>query len=74
MSHTGQHAEGRGVHECTCVHSDIETENLVLTPRRAEDEEQIDLDPEQLIDIHFAKTAENATSSRRLDATSHRES
>ena len=28
--------------------SDIETENLVLAPRRAEDEEQIDLDPEQL--------------------------
>ena len=47
--------------------------HLVPTPRRSEDEEeQIDLDPEQLT-IH-AKRAGHVTSSRRRDAKTHCES
>ena len=46
--------------------------NQVPKPRRAEDEEQIDLEPEQLTLIK--KKTKRATSSRRLDAATHRES
>ena len=53
--------------------SGLRLNNQVHTPRRAEDEEQIDLEPEQLTLI-TKKTAKRATSSRRLDATTHRES
>ena len=42
--------------------------NQILRPRTAEDEEQIDLEPEQLTLI-TKKTANNDTSSRRLGAT-----
>ena len=50
-----------------------ETENQIFTPKRAADEEQIDLDPEHLTWI-TQKTAENARSSRRLLPTTQRES
>ena len=50
-----------------------ENENQVLTPTRAEDDEQVYSELEQLTLI-TQKTAKRTTSSRRPDATSHRES
>ena len=64
-------SNSQNLHNRICQWHEIE--NLVLTPRTAEDEEQIDLDPDQLTLIS-QKTAERATSSRRLVATAHRES
>ena len=43
------------------------------TPREANNEEQIDLEP-RAVDSDYAKTAKRATSSRRLGAKCHRES
>ena len=61
-----------------CINNRIrqwyETQNQVPAPRTAEDEEKINLEPEQLASVAERKTADNATSSRRLDAASHRES
>ena len=60
-----------------CIYNNFcqwyDTENDVFTPRTAEDEEQIDREPEHLTLI-TQKTAEHATSSRRLVVTTHRES
>ena len=50
-----------------------ETQNQVPTLRTAGDEEPIDLDPEQL-SLITQKQRNNATSSRRLAATTHRKS
>ena len=44
----------------------------VRTPRTADDEEQIDLEPEQLT-LFATKTVNNATSSRQLVATTRTE-
>ena len=52
--------------------SDMRLKNLVLMPRKDEDEEHIDPEPEQLT-FDYAEKAENATSSKRLVATTHRE-
>ena len=51
------------IYNCICHWCD--TENLVLTPRRSEEEEQLDLDPELLTTI-TQKKEEHLTSSMRL--------
>ena len=60
-----------------CIYNRIcqwyETENQVPTPTRAEDENHNGFEPEQLTLIS-QKQRKRATGSRRLDATTHRES